>query len=321
MKVLVTGATGFVGSHLIDRLVTHGHQVTALVRNPAKATSLAAQGVRLVVGGFDDAAILDSAVGHQELIYHVAGAIAARNEAEFQSVNRDATAHLVAAAERAGPVRFVLVSSQAAGGPSAPGQAMRGDEPAHPVTQYGRSKLAGEAVVRASGLPWTILRPPAVYGPGDRELLRVFRAAALGLAPVFGRGLQQLSLVFGPDLADALVAASAPGGVGGTFYPAHPEVVTSRQLIETVGAAAGKAPRILPIPFSVGRVALGLAGAWARLTNRTSLLTADKANELFQPRWVCDPSPLTAATGWRATHDLASGARLTTEWYRRHRWL
>jgi nucleoside-diphosphate-sugar epimerase len=198
---------------------------------------------------------------------------------------------------------------------------MRGDEPAHPVTQYGRSKLAGEAVVRGSNLPWTIIRPPAVYGPGDREMLRVFRAASLGVAPVFGDGLQQLSLVFGPDLADALVAARLPGAIGGTFYPAHPEVVTTRQLIETVGAAAGKRPFILPIPLGIGRAALGLAGSWARLTNHTTILTADKANELFQPRWVCDPSPLTAATGWRAEHHLAAGARLTLDWYRRERWL
>ena len=139
-------------------------------------------------------------------------------------MNRDGTERLLLAAARAGSVtRFVLVSSLAAAGPSPPGRPHTGGEPARPVTAYGRSKLAGEAVVRGGAVPWTILRPPAVYGPGDREMWRIFRAATLGIAPVFGDGSQRLSLIYGPDLAAALAAAgSAEDGRGRVFFPCHP---------------------------------------------------------------------------------------------------
>lgn len=322
MKVLVTGATGFVGTHLLAHLRSTGATITALIRDPAKKFRLDAAEGRIVVGGFDDLKTLDEACRQQDVVFHVAGAIAARNEEEFLATNRDATARLVAAAERGGVRRFVLVSSQAAGGPSRPDRPTRGDDPPHPVTQYGRSKLAGETVVRDSALQWTIVRPPAVYGPHDREMFRVFQAVSRGLAPVFGDGSQQLSLIYGPDLAAALVAAaSTPATIGGVFYAAHPQFVTSRQLVDTIARVADRRPLVLPIPVAVGRLALRVTGAVARWANRVTVLTADKANELFQPAWLCDPGQLNAATGWHAQHDLEAGAKATWDWYRRERWL
>lgn len=322
MRALVTGATGFVGSHLVDRLLASGSSVSALVRDPAKAGSLARQGVRLIVGDLSDRAALVKACAGQDVIYHLAGAIAAHHEAEFMAVNRDGAARLAEAAEAASVRRFLLVSSLAAGGPSEPNRPLVGTEPPHPVTSYGRSKLAGESVVRASNLDWTIVRAPAVYGPKDRELLRVFRAAALGIAPVLGGGSQQLSLVFGPDLAAALIEAGTSAATSrGVLYASHPERLTSRQLVETIGAAIGKRLLVIPIPAPLGRAMLVLTEAAARLTGRPTVLSRDKGNELFQAAWLCDSSRLTELTGWRAEHDLAVGARLTFEWYRREKWL
>jgi nucleoside-diphosphate-sugar epimerase len=321
MNALVTGGTGFVGRHLIDALLERGDLVTALVRSPGKAADLRDRGVRLVEGDLDDRAALKSAVGSQDVIFHVAGLVAARSEADFMAVNRDGAANLATAAE--GPrARIVLVSSMAAGGPTARGTRLRGEEPPRPVTAYGRSKLAGEQAIRAGKAPWTIIRPPAVYGPLDTELLRLFKAARLGLAPVFGDGAQELSLVYGPDLAAALVAASVSNAtLGSVYYACHPDVVTSADLVKTIGRSIGVEPRVISLPRWTAGPALALTSALARIRGRATLLTRDKANEFFAPAWTGDPGPLEAASGWTAAHDLTAGAALTAAWYRSQGWV
>ena len=211
----------------------------------------------------------------------------------------------------------MLVSSLAAGGPVARGARRNGDEEAAPVTAYGRSKLAGEQVVRRGSLPWVIVRPPAVYGPFDAEMLRVFRAVKLGVVPVFGDGSQELSLVYGPDLGRALAAAGrTPGAEGRVLYPCHPEVLTTAALVRTVAGAMGRTPRLLPLPRWVASAALGVTGTFARLIGRATVLTPDKAKEFFAPAWTGDPAPLTAITGWMAEFDLAHGAAAPAAWYR-----
>jgi nucleoside-diphosphate-sugar epimerase len=190
------------------------------------------------------------------------------------------------------------------------------------VTIYGRSKLAGEEVVRGGTIPWTIVRPPAVYGPGDRELLRVFKLARLGIAPVFGGGRQELSLAYGPDLGEALAAAGhVPGTAGKIYYACHPEVVTSGAMVREIGRAMGKSVRLLPLPTFLANGILTVTGTAARLMGTATLLTRDKVHEFLAPAWTADPSRLTADTGWKAEHDLHSGVTETLEWYRKHHWL
>jgi nucleoside-diphosphate-sugar epimerase len=322
MNVLVTGGTGFVGSHVIDALLERGDSVTALVRSPTKAQPLEPRGVRLVVGDLHAQDALEEAVIGQDVVIHVAGLVAARDEAEFERANRHGTANLVEAATRAGKPRFVLVSSMAAGGPAQPGRPLTGDEPSRPVTAYGRSKLAGEEVVRRSDLPWTILRPPMVYGPRDTEVLKVFKLARLGITPVFGSGGQELSAVTGPDLANALLSvATTDGPVERIFYPCHPQIFTSRDFALAVGSALGRQVRTPSLPEWFARAALTATGAAARLAGQATILNADKANEFFQAAWTGDPTPLTRETGWQAAMDLTSGLALTAEWYREAGWL
>lgn len=324
MKALVTGATGFVGSHLVEALVARGDEVTALVRSPRKAALLEQLNVRRVAGDMANADALRSAVSGQDVVYHVAGLVAARDEAEFLQANRDATANLLRAIGEAGGSgpRLVLVSSMAAGGPAPRGMPLKGHEPPAPVTQYGRSKLAAEAVVRESEVPWTIVRPPMVYGPRDREVLKVFKIARTGFAPVFGDGTQELSAVYGPDLALALIAAgSSPGTIGKIYYACHPEIFQSGELIRKVGAVLGSKVRVIPLPDWMARGALTITGFTARLTRQTTILTPDKANEFLQTAWTGDPQPLIDDSGWRPTHNLAKGIQETAAWYREQGWL
>ncbi len=321
MKALVTGATGFVGSHLAEALLRRGAEVTALVRSPGKAQLLNDLGIRQVRGDLHSAEALRAATAGQDVIYHVAGLVAARDEAEFLRGNREGTASLLGSLGGARP-RLVLVSSMAAGGPSPRGRPLTGGEPPQPVTMYGRSKLAGEEVVRASDLPWTIVRPPMVYGPRDTEVLKAFRIARSGLIPVFGDGTQELSAVYGPDLAEALIsAAESDAAVGRIYYACHPERFSSMEFVRAVGSSLGRSVRVLTLPEWVARGALGITGTAARLTGQATILTADKANEFFQPAWTGDPGPLMRDTGWRPAHDLTTGLAATALWYRQHGWL
>lgn len=331
MNVFVTGGTGFVGAHLVQALRARGDTVTAMVRRPALAERLGwGSDVRLVRGDLGDEAALREGCAGADVVYHVAGQIAARNAAEFMATNRDGTANVLEAARDGGARRLLFVSSLAAAGPTTPGQPIDETRAPAPVTDYGRSKLAAEVLVRAmpppGTLPWTIVRPPVVYGEWDRGTLKIFQLARRGVAPVFGDGSQELSVIHAEDLARALIAAAtSPAAVGRVYFAAHPTVTTSRALVLAAGRALGggraRAPRILPVPPLVARGVLWAAGTLAHIAGRASLLSADKANEFLAPAWTCRSDALTRDTGWHAHVALDDGLRRTADWYREVGWL
>jgi nucleoside-diphosphate-sugar epimerase len=311
-----------VGTHLVRALRARGDAVTCLVRSPDRARALGWTDVRVVPGDLDSPAALRQGCDGADVVYHVAGRISARNLREFLSVNRDGTARVLDAARAALPGRFVHVSTLAVGGPTVPGHPIDETRPPQPVTNYGRSKLAAETLVRASGIPWTIVRPPVVYGERDRETLRIFRLARAGWGPVMGDGTQELSVIYAGDLAQALIAAgTATATAGGVYYAAHPDVTTSTGLVQAVGAAVGRTPRIVRLPAALARVALWTVGSLASLAGRATVLSADKADEFLAPAWTCLPDALTRDSGWRAATDLAAGLSRTTAWYRAEGWL
>ncbi len=324
MKALVTGATGFVGGHLVDQLLARDDEVTALVRSPRKADRLAERGVRLIVGDLADSGALAASVAGQDVVFHVAGLTGGPTEAGLMAANRDGTARLAEAARAGAPgTRVVLVSSLAAAGPSRRGTPHASADERAPVTAYGRSKLASEDALRSSGVPFVIVRPPIVYGPRDRDGLHdVFRAARLGIGPVFGDGTMELSFIHAADLAAALrIAATHPGAAGATFYASHPEVVTTDALLDLIGRQYGRALRRIRIPRWVAGAALTATGAWSRLTGRRTILYPDKIHELFQDAWTADPARFTAATDWRPEWNLERGLAHTAQWYRENGWL
>ena len=324
MKVFVTGATGFVGAHTVAALRQRGHAVACLVRDRRKAADVFGAALpELIDGDLGDASALEQGCANAEAIVHLAGLTAARSRAELFAVNVGG-AHALANAVREngrGVRRFVSVSSLAAAGPTFQHTFQSTGEEARPVSDYGRSKLEGEAPVRALPLSWTILRPPAVYGPRDTEFLRLFRVARRGIGPVFGDGSQRLSMIFVEDLARAIVDCLEPQSTPGSYYPAHRETTTSRALVEAIAVALGIRVRVVSIPRGLVRPILWCSGNAARLTGRATLLSADKAEELLAEAWICSPATLEARTGWRATIPLAEGLQRTAEWYEQAGWL
>jgi nucleoside-diphosphate-sugar epimerase len=323
VKAFVTGGTGFVGAHLVEALRARGDQVTCLVRTPAKARALAwPDDVTLISGDLRDRAALVAGCRDADVVFHVAGRIHARSAREFLDGNLQGTTRVLEAAATHPPERFVYVSSLAAGGPTVPGQPIAEDRPPAPVSDYGRSKLAAEEAVRAAPFPWTIVRPPVVYGERDRETLRLFRMAAAGWATVVGDGTQELSVIYAGDLAAALlVAAAAPATRGRVYYATHPDPVTSRELVARVGEAVGTHPRIVRLPGALARAGLQIVGSLSNLMGRSTVLSADKASEFLAPAWTCSGEALARATGWRAVTDLKTGLARTAAWYRVEGWL
>jgi nucleoside-diphosphate-sugar epimerase len=184
--------------------------------------------VRLLKGDLHNEAVLREGCAGTDVVYHVAGKIAARDMADFMATNRDGTANVLAAARDGGARRVLYVSSLAVAGPTEPGHPIDETRPPGPVTDYGRSKLAGEVLVQATSLPWTIVRPPLVYGEWDRGTLKIFQLAKTGILPVFGDGSQELSVIHAEDLARAIVAAAtAPAKAGHVYFATHPTSTTS----------------------------------------------------------------------------------------------
>lgn len=320
MNVLVTGATGFVGGHLVDRLLERGDVVTALVRSPARAAPLGTRGVRLVSGDLANLAAIASAVRGQDVVYHIAAMLGARTEAELLAANRDGTLHVARACAAATPTpRLVVISSMAAGGPARHGMPKAVDGNDRPVTMYGRSKLAAERVLPPLAVPWTVLRLPVVYGPRDLEaMLPMFKAVNHGLAPMFGDGSMELSLIHVADVADAIVqAGTAPDVVGEVFNVCHPEIMTAADVMRAVAREMQRSPFPISIPKWAARVALTVTGAWADLSNHPTILRTDKLHEFYQEAWTGDPAPFMAATGWRPQWNLERGLTDTANWYRR----
>lgn len=256
---------------------------------------------------------------------HVAGMTRALTEAELLEGNREAVRNLARAAAGAGIGRFVLVSSTAAAGPGTPGRPRRIADPCQPVTAYGRSKLEGERVLRGSPwpFPWTIVRPPVVYGPGDRDVYRLFRMARRGAVPVLGRGDRHNSVIYAPDLAEHLVdLALHPAAAGEVLMLSEERSYSWVELAEHIGSAVGAGrPRILRVPEWAARLSAfggSLAGA---LRRRPSLVSLAKLPEILAPGWVCDPARAKELLGALAPTPFPAGAVATAEWYRREGWL
>ena len=325
--ILVTGGTGFIGSHLVDRLVSEGRPVRCLVRRSSAAGSLP-PAIELAHGDLESGAGLVEALRGVDTVIHLAGVTKARTAAEYYRGNAVATVNLLGAASLLGAPdsigKFVHVSSLAAAGPSAADRPLtEADEP-NPISHYGRSKLAGEGAVRNSPLcaKAVIVRPPVVYGPRDRDVYQVFRTVARGWMPRIGTAPRQFSHVYVGDLVDGLIAATHHAGAGGRiFYLANAQPVSWEEFGSVAARLMGRKMRTVAIPEKAAYVLALCAEWWTSLSGTPGILSRDKVLEACCAGWVCDPGRARRELGFRAATSLEDGLRRTLGWYKEAGWL
>lgn len=310
--VAVTGATGFVGRHAVAALAAQGWRVRVLARSePAHPLWRDAQ-PEVVLGSLADAAALERLVQGADAVLHLAGAIKARNEAAFMQVNRDGTAAVADATRRVAPAaHFLHVSSLAAGEPSLSG--------------YCASKRAGEeAALKVLGASRvSVVRPPAVYGPGDRETLVFFQLAQQALVPLLGRSTARLAVIHVQDAVAALIARleAGPSGLVQGIADARPEGYGWREILTAAAEAVGHHnPRFVQVPRPL-LAGLGQgAGVLARLAGRAAMFNPGKLRELLHEDWSVPRASLFSPPA-PAQHSLQAGFSATAAWYREAGWL
>lgn len=325
MKVLVTGASGFLGSHVAEQLIKAGHAVRVLVRKTSNRKFLQSlQGIEFAEGSVEEAARVDEAAAGVDAIVHSAGIVKARTPEEFHRTNVQGTRNLLEAARKvAGLRRFVHVSSLEASGPSRDGKPVPITQES-PVTEYGRSKLLAEKACLEfkDGLPITILRPTAIYGPRDVEILEAFRSVKRGVLPVTGDGKILYTFTYGPDCAAACVCAlEAQVPSGSTYFVSDGDVWEQKQAMSKIEDAFKKRAFLRAgVPFGVVRAAALLVEAYGKVANKPVMLTREKARMLSQ-HFVCDSRETQEALGWKPSVPWVEGALLTARWYEENGWL
>jgi len=326
--VLLTGATGFLGSHVAEALLAEGYRVRCMVRKTSNLRWIESLPVDRVTADVRHPAQLAAALDGVDIVLHAAGLTRARSDAEYYAVNAEGTQALAIGALAAGVRRFVFVSSLAARGPDrrvgAAGSASAGDRP---TSVYGESKLAGErrlfqAIAESGGaMEAVILRPGGIYGPRDEDSLNLFKVAKTGVLPV-PPGKGRLQPVYVKDVADSVVHAAGRPEVGLKPIPiVGPEIVTWATMGEALGAAIGKPVRLVRVPWPVWWVSGAVAEAAARLIGMPPQYDRRTADDLSRLDWTADPLEAEAALGWRPATRLTEAMAMTSRWYREHGWL
>jgi dihydroflavonol-4-reductase len=323
LRCAVTGGNGFVGSHLIDRLLANGHPVTALLRKTADRRWLEGKPVRIVEGDVEDGAALEEAFASADLVFHLAGLTSATSREAFLRVNAGGARRAAEAALRATPRmrRFVLVSSMAAIGPGAGEAPLDETTPEAPINGYGESKLEAERAVRslAPALPLAIVRPGAIYGPRDRDMLILLKLAAAGFRVKVGLARRTLNFGYVEDVVEGIVlAATRPEALGETFLIGaaenHSLLEAGRLMVQaTRGRGSGAT---LWLPVSVAYAAGALNGAFARLSRGRPTLNIDRIRLLTARNWSMNIGKARRLLGYEPRFGLVDGAAKTWTWHR-----
>jgi len=324
-KALVTGASGFLGSHLCKILIEKGYKVSALVRKTSDLSRLKNLPIHYYYGSLQDIASLALAVKEKDYVFHSAGLIVAKGRAEYFKGNVEGTKKLLEIITEKNPnlKRFVYVSSLAAGGPSDGGVGNIESLRPHPITFYGESKLAGEIETLRfkDWLPVSVIRPPAIYGPSDKPTFNFFKVAKWGVIPVFGKKDTYLSITHVRDVVEALIlAAEKDEAKGEVFYVSDGEINTWKRIWEIMCEAAGKKGRVIRIPLSMFFFIAKTSEIISKIFGKPSMLNYHKAIDLTQS-WALDISKIQTKLGFKPIYSLQKGTKETFEWYKNSGWL
>ncbi len=328
MIAVVTGSSGFIGSHLVDALLARGATVRALVRAASPLSSRRAEVEYATLNLLDDLAVRACPIWNDAThVFHVGGVTKRRTLAQFREGNVIPTANILAAlaAHALPPARFVLVSSQAAAGPAPSADApVTEDDVPQPIEAYGRSKREAEDATRrfSERVPVTIIRPGAVYGPRDVDFLNVFKQAVQRVAFHAAPRTQLMSVVYVRDLVAAILsAAESPATIGKTYFAAAEEAVSWSRIYGEVATLAGVRSLELQLPGPALALAGRVGSLFSLLTGRPVLMNSNKVMLARPPFWLCDSGRIRRDIGWTAQTPLRDGLRETYLWYRRAGWL
>jgi len=326
LKALVTGGTGFIGSHLTEALIQKGVQVRCLLRKTSDLKWLKGLPIEFVPGDCNDKTSLEEAVIGVDWVFHLAGVTKAIKEETYFEVNSVGTENLILACLDNNPrlQKFIYISTQAAAGPSRNGCKKKESDPCEPVSFYGRSKRMGEESVLAHAheLPVLILRPSAVYGPRDKDIFALFKGISRRIKPCLAGGHQRLSLCYVQDIVQGiLLAAEARTGSGEIFFLSDGNDYRMEEIGDIVARAMGITALRIRVP---GQILAGIAffsEYLSKLFGRPFLLNRDKAKEMVQKEWVCDITKAKTLLGFEPRVLLPEGAGSTFEWYKKEKWL
>lgn len=326
MRALVTGGNGFIGSFLVEKLLHKGWQVRCFVRTTSNLRWIQDLDIEFIYGELRNPSSLVQAVRDVDIIYHAGGVTKGLSEKDFMQGNYQTTVNLLQACQDHGPAhqKFVLVSSQAAAGPSWKDKPLTEDDPPQPVSKYGRAKAQAEkAVLEYRDIrPVVVIRPPSVYGPRDTNFYLMFRNINRGIIPMAGAGNQKVSIVHVSDLVDGIINAGESDRANGQIYFLSADGEYDwNQLTQKIARALGKRAITVRIPlWAVDIVSFATAG-WSTMTGHPTLLNRDKIREMKQPAWLCSNQKAKAELGFNPQIDVDSGFRQTADWYRQHGWL
>ncbi|MFA6456853.1 MAG: NAD-dependent epimerase/dehydratase family protein [Bacteroidota bacterium] len=322
----VTGGTGFIGSHLIDRLLSKGYHVRALVRNPKNLGFLTNLPIDIIEGDLFSNEALEKGITGADYVYHVAGLVAAKSKEEFFRSNRDATRNIIEITARVNPQvkKFIHISSQTAVGPGTGMTPVNESTSPHPLTTYGKSKLASEHEVLKFKdiLPVTILRVSAVYGPRDTATFDYFKSAYMGLELLVGFHDSYVSLVHSTDLVKGIILAGEKEAANGQIYFLGSEhYYTWNEIGYVTKSVLNKKLLRVRIPKPLVFVVAGISGFFSTFKAKPSVLNFEKAYDLIQDNWCCDISKAKKELGYTQEVTLTEGIQETVTWYLDHQWM
>lgn len=326
MKALITGGNGFIGSHLIERLLNHGYQVKCLVRKTSNLRWIRDLPIEFVIGDITDISSLLPIVFDIDYIYHLSGVLRANKESDFFHVNHEGTKNLLEACRQKNPSikRFIYVSTQAAAGPGTDAIPLTEEDFPNPISIYGKSKRLAEKVVLEyqKFFPVTIIRPPIVYGPRDDDFLEVFKYIKFGIKPLVGKGEKFISTIYVHDLVRGIqTAAEHSSAENQIFFISNNQAYSWIELENTIARVMDKKAITIRFPEFLLDVAAYLSEQVAKIFKHAAILNRDKANEMKQNFWLVDSSKAEKTLGFVAEFPLETGLKETYQWYRLQGWL
>ncbi|MBL1214173.1 MAG: NAD-dependent epimerase/dehydratase family protein [Ignavibacteriae bacterium] len=323
---VVTGGNGFVGSHLVDLLLEKGNSVKCIVRKSSNLKWLKNKPVEIFDCGLFDKEALKNVLKNADYLYHVAGVVKAKDEKGYYEGNVETTKNLleVCAEVNTDIKRIVIVSSQTACGPSLKGVTCNEETEPHPLTNYGKSKIAQERLAAEfmDRLPITIVRPPAVFGERDTEIYLIFKTFKMRLMTLIGFNNKKLSLIHSADLVRGIyLAATSENSIGETYFISSEEYYDWNQVGDAIAKAMGHNAVRLRLPHTVVYSVAAIAQFFAMFSSKAATFNLEKARDFVQEAWTCDVEKAKRDLGYRQEVSLEDGIKRTIDWYRENKWL